>query len=89
VEGVVPVTGDAGFTETDPAWGPEGEIALFSRSSGTGSNLWVQPVGGANPVQITFGLGVVGDGGGAWSPDGERIAFHSDRSGNFDLWVLE
>ena len=24
-----------------------------------------------------------------WSPDGARIAFSSDRSGNYDVWVLE
>ena len=24
-----------------------------------------------------------------WSPDGTRIAFSSDRSGNYDVWVLD
>ena len=23
-----------------------------------------------------------------WSPDGTRIAYTSDRSGNYDLWVI-
>ncbi|MBT3357480.1 MAG: hypothetical protein HN534_03310 [Euryarchaeota archaeon] len=26
---------------------------------------------------------------GTWSADGRYIAFHSDRSGNFDIWVVE
>ncbi|MDH7499306.1 MAG: hypothetical protein QHH30_02865 [candidate division NC10 bacterium] len=25
---------------------------------------------------------------GGWSPDGKKIAFDSDRMGNFDIWVL-
>ncbi len=29
------------------------------------------------------------DGGPAWSPDGTKIAFQSNRSGNLDLWVID
>ncbi len=28
------------------------------------------------------------DGWPAWSPAGDQIAFHSDRGGNFDIWVM-
>jgi Tol biopolymer transport system component len=28
------------------------------------------------------------DGWPAWSPDGDQIAFHSDRGGDFDIWVM-
>ena len=28
------------------------------------------------------------DGWPAWSPSGDQIAFHSDRSGDFDIWVM-
>jgi Tol biopolymer transport system component len=24
-----------------------------------------------------------------WSADGKYIAFHSDRAGNFDIWIME
>jgi Tol biopolymer transport system component len=24
----------------------------------------------------------------AWSPDGTRVAFESDRAGNLDIWVV-
>ena len=87
--GVEALTGDTGFTEADPAWSPGGEAILFARSEGTDSNLWVVPNVGTNPVQVTFGAGVVGDGGPAWSPDGAKVAFHSDRDGNLDIWVME
>ena len=46
-------------------------------------------LGEAVPVQVTFGTGTVGDGGATWSPDGSRIAFHSDRGGNLDIYVIQ
>lgn len=36
--------------------------------------------------QITIDPGI--DEKPCWSPDGQRIAFHSNRSGNFDIWVV-
>jgi Tol biopolymer transport system component len=35
--------------------------------------------------QLTFGTGLQQDP--AWSPDGKRVAFASDREGNLDIWV--
>jgi dipeptidyl aminopeptidase/acylaminoacyl peptidase len=86
---VEPLTGDVGFTETDPDWLPDALVVVFTRSSGADSNLYIQAPGGESPQQITFGSGTIGDGGAAWSPDGERIAFHSDRGGDLDIWVLQ
>lgn len=41
----------------------------------------------ANPVQLTFdeGLEDVPD----WSPDGNTLAYHSNVSGNFDIWIKQ
>jgi Tol biopolymer transport system component len=87
---VAPLTGDIGFTESDPAWIDDGAL-LFSRSGGLGGTVWIKaamdPEGAA--AQTTFGTGTVGDGGAAFSPDGDRVAFHSDRGGNLDIWVVE
>ena len=64
-------------------------MILFSREDGVDSNLWIQRMGGEAARQVTFGSGNVGDGGGVWSPDGSKIAFHSDRDGNLEIYVMQ
>lgn len=86
---VAPLTGDVGVTEEDPAWSPGGNALLFSRRVGAQSNVWNLVLGRVTPMQTTFGTGTEGDGGAAWSPDGTQIAFHSDRGGNSDVYVLK
>ena len=49
--------------------------------------MWGIPYqGGIAPTQITFGLE---DGGGVFSPDASKIAFHSSRDGNPEIYVVE
>lgn len=87
---VAPLTGDVGVTESDPAWTPGGSVVAFTRASGLDGNVWFKPVDpDVAAVQATFGTGATGDGGAAWHPDGARVAFHSDRDGNLDIWVVE
>jgi Tol biopolymer transport system component len=87
-ENLVALSG-LGFPEADPDWSLDRRVILFSREDGIDSNLWIFQVEEANPIQVTFGSGNLGDGGGAWSPDGAKIAFHSDRNGNLDIYIME
>ena len=41
---------------------------------------------GSNVTQLTDEVGF--DSWGSYSPDGQHITFISDRSGNFDLWII-
>jgi Tol biopolymer transport system component/C-terminal processing protease CtpA/Prc len=66
----------------EPSLSPQGEIAFAS-----GGDLWGVPLGGgearllvAHPATESRPL---------WSPDGKRLAFVSNRTGNGDVYVLE
>lgn len=88
--GVTPLTGDVGITEADPAWAPGTDTVLFSRSTGLNTTVWLKTEDPEEAAaQVTFGAGTTGDGGVAWHPDGKKLAFHSDRSGNLDIWLME
>jgi TolB protein len=41
---------------------------------------------GSNPTNLTNHPAF--DGAPAWSPNGQRIAYHSNRDGNFEIYVM-
>jgi Tol biopolymer transport system component len=81
------LTSDPG-QEDEPCWSPSGEyIAYRSRPVGSTSDIWMIPAAGGAPIQVTDDHS--GDWGPSWSPDGTKIAFYSNRSGNYDIWVID
>lgn len=72
---------------TQPQWSPDGKRLLYSSHRGSQfNNLYVLPVEGGEPYQMTFGDWDHFDP--RWSPDGERIAYVSNRRGISELRVL-
>jgi TolB protein len=83
-----------------PVWSPDGRHIAFVSLRDTVLGKWglgngsiyvmdFDPVtgqGGANVRRLTDDGG--DEGWPTWSADGKRIAFHSDRSGNWDIWVV-
>jgi len=65
-----------------PAISPDGKAVAFSYHG----DLWVVPVAGGTATPLT--LNPAYDTTPIWSPDGSRIAFASDRYGNFDVYVM-
>lgn len=63
-----------------PAVAPDGAHVVFTALG----DLWLMPVGGA-PERLTDDPWVELDA--AWSPDGRRLAFATDRGGSVDVWV--
>ena len=67
-------------------WSPDGTHIVFSSTRGGNYDIWVAPVSGGAPVQLTHDP--ADDTTPAWSPDGSRIAFASLRTGNSEVWLM-
>ncbi len=65
-----------------PAISPQGDRIAFSYRG----DLWSVPVAGGDARRLTTHEGL--ETRPVWSPDGSRIAFASDRRGNFDVFVM-
>lgn len=74
----------------DPQVSPDGAKILFTRKhtgdkNNTVANLWIVDTDGGKPRQFTSGGK---DGHGRWSPDGETIAFVSDRDDHPQIFTM-
>jgi len=65
-----------------PAISPDGETIVFSYRG----DLWRVPSAGGQAIQLT--VHEAHEHMPVWSPDGSKIAFASDRYGNFDIFVM-
>jgi Tol biopolymer transport system component len=67
---------------------PDGASIAFQGYRDGNYHIWTVPTAGGVTRQLTSGLN--DDREPAWSRDGTRIAFSSDRAadGNYDIWVL-
>ena len=76
--------------DVQPAPSPDGRRIAFA-VRGINSDIWRLPVsprnghptGNPEPITVTTRV----QSRGAWSPDGETIAFNSDRRGEMNLWL--
>jgi serine/threonine protein kinase len=80
----IPVTqGSIPFANCSPS--PDGEWITFT-SSGTQVDIIAARVDGTGRRRLTDDP--YRDRRPRWSPDGERIAFYSDRSGSYQIWSI-
>jgi YVTN family beta-propeller protein len=73
--------------ENTPVGSPDGRWIAYERAGADGpSHLWLMSRDGRNPRQLTFGTGY--DYIPTWSPDGTKLAFTSDRDGNWEIYTV-
>jgi len=73
---------ERGLWMRQPAISPDGRTIAFSYRG----NLWKVAATGGIATALTVGTSY--NTAPVWSPDGSRIAFASDRYGNFDVFVM-
>jgi len=76
--------------ERDPAFSPDGSKIVYTRGGNSQTDIWVMNADGTGQTNLTPGL-LGYEGGAAWSPDGTKIAFSSQRGGdynNYDICVM-
>jgi Tol biopolymer transport system component len=66
--------------ESFPSLSPDGGLLVYAASAGGATHIFLQRVGGDNPIDLTAGS-PADDTQPAFSPDGARIAFRSERDG--------
>ena len=71
---------------TDPSFSPDGSRIAFSRNDYNTSNIFVLPLDGGSPQQITFFKSQ--NRSPVWSPDGTLIAFGSNEGGSAKVWQV-
>ena len=69
-----------------PSWGPEGELVYQSRITGSDQIFRLAP-GASEPVRLT--TGGAADQYPRLSPDGDHIAFQSNRGLDFDIYIMD
>ncbi len=68
------------------SFSPDGKLIAFAALKGESTEIWVKPVIGGDPVQVTKNGGY--NQYPIWSPDGQNIAFFSDRGGGRGIWRI-
>jgi TolB protein len=69
-----------------PDCSPDGEWLVFTNQGEKQEDLFIMRRDGKGMTRLTNDL--YKDRGPRWSPDGKRIVFYSDRSGKYELWLI-
>ncbi|HKZ77953.1 MAG TPA: CHRD domain-containing protein [Pyrinomonadaceae bacterium] len=79
--------------ETQPHWSPDGSRIVFTTDRdkvcdffSCYSEIYLMSADGSNPVRLTNNT--ANDTSPVWSPDGNKIAFQSNRNGNYEIYVI-
>jgi TolB protein len=71
----------------DPSWRPDGSWIAFAGREGPASEVYAIQPDGANLSRLT-GEGMLARSP-VWSPDGRQLAYLSNKTGFFELWLID
>jgi serine/threonine protein kinase len=74
--------------ETGASFSPVDDRLMYSSTTGGTYQLWEMQTPGSVEFPVTETLGRVRDVHPVVSPDGSSVVFYSNRSGNWDVWLL-
>lgn len=77
--------------DLEPAWSPENKHIAFVRTpqfGGQGSDIWSMEPDGSAQTQLTSTIHA-NEGRPNWAPDGGTIAFHTNRDGNQEIYIMK
>jgi Tol biopolymer transport system component len=80
-----------GWSTGASGWSPDGGRILYGVEEGDSSppfNIWIMDSDGQNKMKLTTGVNYR-SGFARFSPDGTRIFFLSNRSGQWDIWRMD
>jgi TolB protein len=77
-----------GGVNTYPSYSPDGKKITFRKMIGDmNSEVFVANADGSDPKNISNHMAF--DGWPAWSPDGQQIAFSSNRRANYQIFIMQ
>ena len=77
---------NTGFV-TNANWSPDGSQIAFTAGVPT-TKVYIIDTDGNPDSLVTLTDDEFRNDSPAWSPDGEKVVFYSNRSGNYDLWII-
>ena len=83
------------YNDAHPAWSPDGSKIAFATDRDGNWEIYVMNADGTGQTNLTNNpasdCNFLGGGGPgpSWSPDGNSIAFETDRDGNYQIYVMD